>query len=453
MIPATYIQEAARAGHLSPGLAFVGFLVGVCAIASGLTFLETIANPYTTVLGDPKYAATRINLAQSANGIGWIMGPFIGAIYFYSKDAKGVSTGSQTLYIPYAAVAAVVTFLAVIFFFAKVPDVKADDDYHLDDKNAEPEVERHSIGPLCFFLMWLNSTVLVCVAGMILWLILSACKMTGAMLDNVIYGTAGVLVVLSALALIPVTKKTTHRSIWSHTHYSGAVFVQFLYVAAQAGIFSFFINTMTPDKVTGVTIVPSIPPSWAAGMTHLSDWAGTGFLHNWLAGWFAAGSNGLLHVTDKGGGQHGIARLRLLLLGTIYRHGLRQGIHRTRCIGPLRADEPAGLSGYLPELRLAVGGVRFLSFFFMSIMFPTIFALGIFGLGDRAKKASAFLVMAIMGGAILPKLMGDVADSSSMSNGYLVPMVCFGIIGVYGLVWPKLSGSKTMGGVKASAGH
>ena len=51
----------------------------------------------------------------------------------------------------------------------------------------------------------------------------------------------------------------------------------------------------------------------------------------------------------------------------------------------------------------------FLSYFFMSIMFPTIFALGIFGLGERAKKASAFIVMAIMGGAILPKLMGDVA--------------------------------------------
>ena len=52
----------------------------------------------------------------------------------------------------------------------------------------------------------------------------------------------------------------------------------------------------------------------------------------------------------------------------------------------------------------------FLSYFFMSIMFPTIFALGIFGLGARAKKASAFIVMAIMGGAILPKLMGAVAD-------------------------------------------
>jgi MFS transporter, FHS family, L-fucose permease len=452
-IPATYIQEAAKAGHLSPGLAFVGFLVGVCAIASGLTFLETIANPYTTVLGDPKYAATRINLAQSANGIGWIMGPFIGAIYFYSKDAQGVSTGSQTLYIPYAAVAAIVTFLAIIFFFAKVPDVKAEDDYHLDDKEAEPVAERQLNRPFMYFLMWLNSTVLVCVAGMILWLILSACGMIGGTLDKVIYGTAGILVIASALTLIPITKKMTHHSIWSHTHFSGAVFVQFLYVAAQAGIFSFFINTMTPDKVTGVTIVPPIPPAWDTAMTKLSEMVGGGFFHTWLQGWFAAGSNGLLHITDKGAANMEAFGFVCFILGRF------TGTAFVKAFTAHGVLALYGLSNLLVCLGIFLncGWLSvvcvFLSFFFMSIMFPTIFALGIFGLGDRAKKASAFLVMAIMGGAILPKLMGAIADSSSMSNGYLVPMVCFGVIGVYGLCWPKLSGSKTMGAVKASAGH
>jgi hypothetical protein len=153
---------------------------------------------------------------------------------------------------------------------------------------------------LMYFLMWLNSTMLVCVAGMILWLILSACGLTGSTLNNVIYGIAGLLVIASALTLIPVTKKMTHHSIWSHPHFSGAVFVQFLYVAAQAGIFSFFINTMTPDKITGTTIVPAIPPSWDAAMTKMADWAGTGFFHNWLLGWFATGSDGLMYVTDKG---------------------------------------------------------------------------------------------------------------------------------------------------------
>src|ERR1039457_3301374 len=101
-IPATHIA------------AFWAFLVGVCVIASGLTFLETVANPYTTVLGDPRYAATRINLAQSCNGIGWIFGPIVGGKFFYSKNAAGLSTGSQTLYIPYVVVAVAVLVIAVI---------------------------------------------------------------------------------------------------------------------------------------------------------------------------------------------------------------------------------------------------------------------------------------------------------------------------------------------------
>ncbi|MEN6603264.1 MAG: MFS transporter, partial [Bryobacteraceae bacterium] len=97
-IPATRIHEMVKLGSVSPATAFVMFLIGVCVIATGLTFLETIANPYTTVLGDKQFAATRINLAQSCNGIGWIFGPIVGSMFFYSKDAMGNNTGSQTLY-------------------------------------------------------------------------------------------------------------------------------------------------------------------------------------------------------------------------------------------------------------------------------------------------------------------------------------------------------------------
>src|SRR4051794_4379830 len=95
-IPATHIAS------------FWAFLVGVSCIAAGLTFLETIANPYATVLGPTQFAATRINLAQSCNGVGWIFGPIAGATFFYSKDSVGKSTGSETLWIPYAGVAVVV---------------------------------------------------------------------------------------------------------------------------------------------------------------------------------------------------------------------------------------------------------------------------------------------------------------------------------------------------------
>ena len=91
----------------------------------------------------------------------------------------------------------------------------------------------------------------------------------------------------------------------------------------------------------------------------------------------------------------------------------------------------------------------FLTYFFMSIMFPTIFALGIFGLGARAKKASAFIVMAIMGGAILPKLMGAVADKYDMSRGFIVPTFCFAFVAFYGFTWSRFSKAESLHAVKS----
>jgi hypothetical protein len=95
----------------------------------------------------------------------------------------------------------------------------------------------------------------------------------------------------------------------------------------------------------------------------------------------------------------------------------------------------------------------FVCFFFMSITFPTIFALGIFGLGARAKRASAYIVMGIVGGALLPKVMGAVADHYDMSRGFIVPLVCFVLIALYGYGWPKLSRVEALHGVGASGGH
>jgi FHS family L-fucose permease-like MFS transporter len=77
----------------------------------------------------------------------------------------------------------------------------------------------------------------------------------------------------------------------------------------------------------------------------------------------------------------------------------------------------------------------FFSFFFMSIMFPTIFALGIRGLGEKTKFGSSCIVMSIVGGAILPIVMGWMSDHYNMGIGFLLPMVCFAFIGVYGFFW------------------
>jgi FHS family L-fucose permease-like MFS transporter len=89
----------------------------------------------------------------------------------------------------------------------------------------------------------------------------------------------------------------------------------------------------------------------------------------------------------------------------------------------------------------------------MSIMFPTIFALGIHGLGKRAKTASAYIVMAIMGGALVPKVMGHVGDVTNMSVAFIVPLLCFVGVASYGFFWSRLSGDEGLSGFKPGAGH
>jgi MFS transporter, FHS family, L-fucose permease len=464
-LPATHFNALARAGSLSPTTAFVGYLVGVCAIASGLTFLETVANPYTTVLGPTRYAATRINLAQSCNGLGWIFGPIIGGIFFYSKDASGRSTGNETLYIPYVTVAIVVLVMAVVFYFAYIPDIKTEDDYGLDEKDTTVEskiADREVNRVLVYFLLLLNSAVLIGVFAMVLSLIISATHYT----QNIVWVVSGVLFAIAAAALIPVAKRISHHSVWTHPHFSSATLAQFLYVAAQAGIFSFFINSMTSDTKTGFSLVPPIPASWDQAMTNASvgakhfveslpHWLGwfLQWLPGCLQGWFEPNIKGVLGISDRGASYLASFAFVWFFLGRFTGAGLLRKVSAHRMLGLYGVLNVVVCFLIFLNLGWLSVACIFFSYFFMSIMFPTIFALGIFGLGVRAKKASAFIVMAIMGGAILPKLMGHVADQYDMARGYIVPLVCFVYIAFYGYCWPKLSKAEGLYVVKNTGGH
>jgi FHS family L-fucose permease-like MFS transporter len=97
----------------------------------------------------------------------------------------------------------------------------------------------------------------------------------------------------------------------------------------------------------------------------------------------------------------------------------------------------------LPVVTANMGWISIIAlyciFFFMSIMFPTIFALAIKDLGPRTKKASSFLIMSIVGGAVFPLLMGYIADlTNSISIGFLAPIPLFGYIVYYALSGHKV---------------
>ncbi len=535
--------------------AFWAFLLGVCLVASGLTFLETVANPYTTVLGPPRYAATRINLAQSLNGVGWILGPIAGGLFFYGRDQAGRSTGAETLWIPYAGVAVVVLLLAVVFFFAPVPDISAE----AVDPGRAPGAEHAQRGgtALVYALIVTNVAVLIGACSLVLWLVLDSAglgpRLAGPLSlvarplgmvvtdDNAVAlalaGAAGLAVVAAALRLRGISARLPHESIWSHPHFSGATLAQFFYVAAQAGIFSFLINYVTSEP-------PGLPSSWLTGAARQWVELRTAFASGDIADVpalaarlgapadpvsafvaaelspstrqalerFAVGAatatalrvelaqdlNRLLATPSLYSAERfaGVvlgdqtrrllagdaspghpARLNRLLLADAYPGALpfddgvvtvtNQAAASLASFGfvcfllgrlsgaaLLRRVPSHGIVGLYGVMNviacllvfLKLGWVSvaavFLSYFFMSIMFPTIFALGIFGLGERAKAASAYIVMGIVGGAILPKVMGAVADSYDMSRAFAVPLVCFALIAAYGYAWPALSGAR-----------
>ena len=347
-LPATFIST------------FWAFLLGVCLIAMGLTVLETVANPYTTVLGPKNFSAARINFAQSFNGVGWIFGPIIGGIFFYSSEGAEVAQGQ--LYIPYLIVAIIVLVMAVIFFFSNIPDLNTEDEYHLNDQS----------------------------------------------------GTS------------------IKRSIWSHPHFVGAVSAQFFYVAAQAGIFSFFINYIIEEM-----------PSISQGLSG-----------NWFFEGRSVLREGAYFVNEKGATfLLGTIGFPLFLLGRVTGTAILRKSKAHKVLGLYAIANVILCSVVIFKLGWFSVTAVFLSFFFMSIMFPTIFALGIHGLGVQAKKASGFIVMAIMGGAIMPKLMGHLGDVYNMSISFLMPLCCFVIVSVYGYMWSKLSKVDSMMGPVTLKGH
>jgi fucose permease len=540
---------------------FWAFLMGVCLIAMGLTVLETVANPYTTVLGPKEYGATRINLAQSCNGVGWILGPIVGSAYFYSEG--GVQKAHGQLYIPYLGVGIIVVIIALLFFKAQVPDIHVADEYHTDD-NAP--VNEHKSTALVFLMMLLNVGALALSVYLILHTIAPACGIREQAVEAKWWLFAGA-VLATIPFLLSTTKKLSTHSIWCHPHFSGATLAQFVYVAAQAGIFSFFINSMTVDKNTGYCMVPPLPAAWENSTLKHWNWlehrvnlsdsditdvgalaerlkAKADPVATFLGENLSPATTGLL-ANSKGAGAD-TAPLRLALLhdlNRILRQELDKGDQKPalydaarfsgvtlsaktqqlvaenpekdnprmrlnrlllhdafpkaiayddsvfalsdkgagnlssfafgffllgRLVGAwLMKKAPAhktlGLFALMNVLicALVIGKLGwlsvacvFLSYFFMSVMFPTIFALGIFGIGSQSKKkASAFIVMSITGGALMPKFMGHLGDVYNMSASFWMPLVCFSLIVLYAFSWTKLSRSDGMQGLTTSGGH
>lgn len=306
--PAAYVQT------------FEFTLLCLFVIACGLTCLETAANPYSTVLGPKDSAEQRINLSQSFNGLGWIVGPSIGGFLIFGQNSGAESNKFASMVMPYMIIGVMVLIVAFVFMRIKLPDIH--------------EGEHDSHGDVGKF-----------------------------------------------------------KDLLKFRHFKLAVLAQFMYVAAQTGINSFFINYV-------VETMPQFSNEKAAYLLSL------GFVF-FMVGRFS-GSVIMRWVKPN-------QMLALYAFINILAMALVM----------------AGM-GWASLIAI------YITYFCMSIMFPTIFALGIKDLGGLTKKASSFIVMMVAGGAVCPMFMGYIADISSMAIGFVVPLICFAVVLYYGLVGHKV---------------
>ncbi len=361
------------------------FLLGLFIIASGMTCLETVANPYTTVLGSPESDATRINIAQTLNGVGWILGPIVGGHFVFS-GGEGANANAG-LSAPYMGIGVFVALLLIIFAVSKVPDLHAEDE---SQKSVEQKTRlKPSSGQLAAI-----GVVLAIVCGLlyffiapILQLIWTLLNMNQTLFQPTKYG---LLVAAYIAAFLLVSK---NWDMFRRKHFTLGIGAQFLYVAAQTGIFSFCVNYILEND-PGVTKLQAAHWLGAIGFVL--------FMFGRLCGSAVISQSKPHRVLAA------YAAINVVLAGV--------------CMG----------GGKLGMYAM------FGTFFFMSVMFPTIFALGIRGLGDYTKLGSSLIVMSIVGGAIAAPFMGHIADVHSMHVGFVVPLVCFVFITIYGAVWQKL---------------
>lgn len=179
------------------------------------------------------------------------------------------------------------------------------------------------------------------------------------------------------------TRDGNGGGLWSHRRFVFGLIALFFYVAAQTGVNSFFINYVNENA--------GIEPREAA------LWLSFGGMGLFMAGRMAASWVMEYIRAEK--------MLAYLAMGAV-------------------------VSMVIVIFGKGFGAVLafFLCFLCESIMFPTIFALSIKGLGEHTKRASSYLIMGIAGGAVAPVIMGVIADRINMATGFIVPLVCYLVI-------------------------
>ncbi|PQJ11721.1 MFS transporter [Flavipsychrobacter stenotrophus] len=419
---------------------FPGMLGGLFVVALGFSLQQTAANPFAALLGSPETGAQRITLGGGINSFGTAIGPIVVALALFgatkANDAQIQSLGLDKVSVLYACVAALFVIAAGLFFFSKkLPERKYDDITERSPKALMALLVMTALLIVIFVMVFKSYAVVTTDA-----LLLAEVEDTRVKL-----ALAGLGVILATLfiSLLSAKKNVTGWGAMKYPQLVLGMLAIFTYVGVEVTIQSNMGALLEQPAFGGYTsaqIAPFISMYWGSLM--VGRWTGSikifepskpmNTLLLFLVPLVAFGVVLLVNSIA----QNDVSALYGYVV-CIMIQGIAFYISKDKPARTLMIFSLLGVGSML--FGIATTGTTAIYAFmsgglFCSIMWPCIFALAIAGLGKLTAQGSAFLVMMILGGAIIPPIQGKLADMPSIGihQSYWIPVIGFAYLAWYG---------------------
>ena len=351
------------------------FMVATFAIAIGVTILQVAANPFVTVLGSPEGASGRLNMTQGLNSFGTYIAPLIGGA-FILKGVESLQPADKVKMVqtPYIVLAIILVVLAVVIAMFKLPDPMKENTSGSDTAKAEE-----------------------------------------------------------------TAFEKLHSSAWAYRHVLLGVLGIFAYVGAEVAVGSNIIGYLSSSLSKNVAeVAPFAALYWGAAMvgrffaalmfskggSKKIGWAAVVAIIAFAIAWFALKDPKMAAI------YFGIAVANYIFF-QIGAGNDKRTLGIFSIIAAILAFTPMLVSGSVSMWTLCAIGL------FNSMMFPTIFSLGIAKLGKKTPQASAALCVGIVGGGVIPPIWGLVSTKVGPAAAFSVCAVCYAYIAFYAFIGSK----------------
>ncbi len=419
---------------------YAGMLVGLFIVALGFSLQQTAANPFAILLGDPKTGASRVNLGGGINSFGTTIGPLIVAFALFGTAASITDDQIKALelskvVILYACVGLLFIAAAALFFFSKkVPTGVSDEPIEKANKALSTLVIMTILLAACFIPIFRTYQLDTTVYDNLQMQDLEQYRM------NWLLGALAVVVGGILFSYSSAQKKSEGWGAMKYPQLVLGMLAIFTYVGVEVAIGSNLgelLKLKEFGSLQSSDIAPYISMYWGSLM--IGRWAGA------------------ITVFDLKGIKKTIALIiiPLIAFGVILGVNILSGKDMTPLyyyvlcvfvqIGAffLSKDKPARtliIFGSFGIIAMMIGlfstGIIAIYAFLAgglacSIMWPSIFSLSIMGLGKYTSQGSAFLIMMILGGGIIPPIQGKLSDIIGIHQSYIIAVVCFAYLTLF----------------------